>query len=152
MIASPLVPGQQTVTDRFQSDVLDVPGITHVIIMAGINDCGRAQITATMLANALQALMNRATAAGITAHVCTLAPMLASYSLYSEMEPMREATNALLRQYYPGGPPTLFDIAKVMIDPGTAVAQEIFLMGNDGLHPNFSGDVRIADYMRPYFS
>lgn len=144
-VIAPPPAGQQTMTDRFQTDVLDVPGVAGVIILGGINDCG--WVDATTICQALENLVNRAAAAGLAWHVCTLTPLQTSWPSYNGIEGYRESVNTWLRAFY-GGPPGLLDFDADLRTPQADLLDPVY--SYDGLHPNAFGAVRLADLARRY--
>lgn len=109
-----------TIEQRFDRDVLDVPGVTDVVIAAGVNDLGHAD--PGRIASSLFALWNRADAAGLNVAVATILP--------NQISPEHtQLINDYLRDRVPG----VCDLDGV---PITTI---------DGLHPDAASQQAIAD-------
>src|SRR6185295_1765443 len=81
---------------RFDRDVLMQPGVTHVIILEGINDIGNSQvtgITADDLIYGLRQLVERARERGLIVIGATLTPAGPRASFTPEHEAKRVAVN-----------------------------------------------------------
>lgn len=134
---------------RFERDVLARTGVTHAVVLIGVNDFGishRGKPTtpesrATLLAElkaGFTALATRARARGVCLIASTVMPYSGSgyYSPQAENEADRQALNAWLRE--PGRFDALLDFDALMRDP----ARPAYLradVDNDGLHPSPAG-------------
>ena len=138
---------------RFAQDVLERAGITHTIILLGINDIGFSgafpasqEVTASQITAAIQIAVDQAKAKGIKALVATLTPFKGTIfpGYYSDAgEAKRLAVNNFIRTN-----PTIdgivdFDAAlRNPADPGSMLAQYDF---GDHLHPNDAGYAAMAN-------
>lgn len=88
---------------RFGRDALDVTGVSHVIILQGLNDLGFAAFFPTQAATpeqitaGLKTMVDQAKARGVKAYLGTLTPFN-GFAFYSvEREGQRQAVNAWIR-------------------------------------------------------
>ena len=138
-----------SLVSRFDRDVLDRSGVTHAVVLIGVNDLGishRGRPTtpesrATLLAE-LKAgftdLARRARARGVCLIGSTVMPYSGSgyYAPQAENEADRQALNAWMRE--PGRFDALVDFDALMRDP----ARPAYLradVDDDGLHPSLGG-------------
>jgi lysophospholipase L1-like esterase len=140
---------------RFDRDVLSQAGVTHVIILEGVNDLGvlnrdkpaDAQVNGWMakdLIGAYGRMVAKARAKGIKVIGATILPYSGSayYHPPAEAEAARQTINAWIRE--PGHFDAVIDWDAAMRDP----ARPTHLMpayDNDGLHPNLAGYKAMAD-------
>ncbi|AZS20874.1 SGNH/GDSL hydrolase family protein [Caulobacter sp. FWC26] len=140
---------------RFDRDVLSQSGVTHFIILEGVNDLGvlnrdksqDAPTNARMaqdLIRAYASMVAKARAKGIKAIGATILPYSGSayYHPPAEAEAARQTINAWIRA--PGNFDAVIDWDAVLRDP----ARPTHLLpayDNDGLHPNMAGYKAMAD-------
>ena len=140
---------------RFDRDVLSQSGVTHFIILEGINDLGvlnrdqskDASTNAGMaqdLISAYASMVAKARAKGIKAIGATILPYSGSayYHPPAEAEAARQTVNAWIRA--PGNFDAVIDWDAALRDP----ARPTHLLpayDNDGLHPNLAGYKAMAD-------
>jgi lysophospholipase L1-like esterase len=135
---------------RFDRDVLSQPGVTHLIVLEGVNDLGTlakdAPATpeqhAALVAQAIEALRQialRARAHGIVAIGGTIMPFGASklYHPDAATEADRLAINAWIRA--PGHFDAVIDFDAAMHDPAAPSRLDPKLDSGDGLHPSLGG-------------
>jgi len=135
---------------RFERDVLSQPGVTHVIVLEGVNDLGtltrEAPATpeqhAALVQHATEALRQivlRARARGIVAIGGTIMPFAGSayYHPPAETEADRQAINAWIRM--PGNFDAVIDFDAAMRDPADPARLKPALDSGDGLHPSLEG-------------
>lgn len=138
---------------RFAQDVLGRAGITHTIILLGINDIGFSgsfavgqEVTAIQIIAAIQSAVDQAKAKGVKALVATLTPFKGTNipGYYSDVgEEKRIAVNNFIRTN-----PTIdgvvdFDMAiRNPADPGSILAK---YDSGDHLHPNDTGYAAMAN-------
>jgi lysophospholipase L1-like esterase len=135
---------------RFERDVLSQPGVTHVIVLEGVNDLGTltrdapatTEQHAALVEQAIEALRQivlRARARGIKAIGATILPFGASayYHPPAETEADRQAINAWIRT--PGSFDAVIDFDAAMRDPADPSRLNPALDSGDGLHPSLDG-------------
>lgn len=144
-----------SLVSRFERDVLARTGVTHAMVLIGVNDLGtshRGQATtpasrAALLAE-LQAgftdLARRARARGVCLIVATVMPYGGSgyYAPQPENEADRQTLNAWLRE--PDRFDALLDADALMRDPArpSHLRAEV---DHDGLHPSLAGYRAMAE-------
>jgi lysophospholipase L1-like esterase len=131
---------------RLNRDVLTQTGVTHVIVLEGINDIGLpvllgapAGASAAQLIAAHQQIAARARVAGLTTIGLTLPPSGASFLPgygMGAVEEARQGLNAWMRSS--GAYDIVVDIDAVLRDRDDATLMRGALSA-DGLHPNAAG-------------
>jgi lysophospholipase L1-like esterase len=140
---------------RFDRDVLSQSGVTHFVILEGVNDLGvlnrdqskDGSANARMAQDLISAYANmvaKARAKGIKAIGATILPYSGSayYHPPAEAEAARQTVNAWIRA--PGNFDAVIDWDAALRDP----ARPTHLLpayDNDGLHPNLAGYKAMAD-------
>ena len=126
---------------RFDKDVLMQSGVTHVIVMEGINDIGGARANASPSADDLIAahrqLIARAHAQGLKIYGATLTPFEGAGYYSPEGEAKRQALNNWIRtsrEY-----DAVIDFDAVTRDPTTPGRFAAFADSGDHLHPGDAG-------------
>ncbi|HKU28804.1 MAG TPA: GDSL-type esterase/lipase family protein [Candidatus Sulfotelmatobacter sp.] len=154
---------------RFQRDVLNVPGVTHVVLALGINDIGLGYfyantyndaswvVTSKQITDSIQAAIDAAKAKGLKVYGTTLLPFKGAFYYTSgqpteipagmsapyDGEQVRQSVNAFVRTN-----PSLdgvIDLDRIMQDPSNPLSQRIEWNAGDYLHPNATGNVQIAE-------
>lgn len=140
---------------RFDRDALARSGVTHVVLLEGVNDLGtshRQRATtpgsrAALLADlqkGLATLAGQARERGVCLFVATVMPYGGSgyYQPQAENEAVRQALNTWIRE--PGRFDGVVDFDAVMRDPArpSHLKHEV---DNDGLHPSTAGYQVMAD-------
>jgi lysophospholipase L1-like esterase len=135
---------------RFDRDVLATSGITHVVLLEGINDIGKVRDPATQrqpaaaeLIAAYEQLLARAHARGLKMIVGTLLPYEGAAYADAAGEARRQAVNAWIRanaSRFDG----FIDFDAAMQDPGKPSAMRASDHIGDYLHPNDAGYSRMA--------
>ena len=125
---------------RFERDVLAQPGVTHVIVMEGINDIGVAGQTPSPSADDLIAahrqMIERAHARGLRIYGATLTPFEGAASFTQEGEAKRQAVNRWIRTS--GMYDAVIDFDMITRDPAAPTKLLPAYDSGDHLHP---GDV-----------
>jgi lysophospholipase L1-like esterase len=132
---------------RFDSDVLSLPGVTHVVVLEGINDIGQGRQNPSPTAEDIIAghrqLITRAHARGLTIIGATLTPFYGA-AYYTEVgEAKRQAVNDWIRSStaYDG----VIDFDKATRDPGDPKRLLAAYDSCDHLHPSDAGYKAMAD-------
>jgi len=136
---------------RFDRDVLSVPGVTHVILLEGINDIGKImnpaqagqEVTADQIIDTYRQLLARAHARGVKLIIGTILPFKGAGYDSDEGERKRLAVNAWIHAHarqFDG----LIDFDKAMQQPGDPMALRPGEEHGDHLHPNDLGYTRMA--------
>jgi len=141
---------------RFDRDVLTPPGVTHLIVLEGVNDLGtltrdqkvppgvHAELV-TRITGAYRQMVAKARAHGVKAIGATILPYAGSayYHPDAENEADRKAINDWIRA--PGNFDGVIDFDAAMRDP----ARPDYLLpaydSGDGLHPSVAGYQAMAD-------
>lgn len=141
---------------RFEREVLSPPGVTHLLVIEGINDLGtltrdapatpeqHAALVREMI-GVLRQIVARARAHGIKAIGGTIMPDGASayYHPDAANEADRAAVNAWIRA--PGNFDAVIDFDAAMRDPANPTRLRPDLDSGDGLHPSIAGYQAMAD-------
>jgi lysophospholipase L1-like esterase len=135
---------------RFERDVLSQPGVTHLIVLEGVNDLGvltrdgpatPAQHAALVeqATEAMRQIVLRARARGIVVIGGTIMPFGTSayYHPPAETEADRQAINAWIRT--PGSFDAVIDFDAAMRDPANPSRLDPAVDSGDGLHPSLEG-------------
>ncbi|WP_224245777.1 SGNH/GDSL hydrolase family protein [Hyalangium gracile] len=139
--------------DRFERDVLETSGVTHVVILLGINDIGMASfipsqaVSVEQMTQGFQSMIDQAHAQGIKVLAATLLPFKGANPMgapyYSEeMEPKRQAFNTWIR-----GNTSLdgvIDFDAALRDPADPLSLLPAYDSGDRLHPNDAGHEAMA--------
>lgn len=145
---------------RFDRDALSLPGVTHIVLLEGINDIGfpgatlgkflladpADMRTAEELIAAYRQLISRGHAHGIKLIGCTLTPFAgaAIHGYYSEAkEGIRQAVNKWIRTS--GEFDGVIDCDAVLRDPDDPSRLLPRFASKDHIHPNDAGYQAMAD-------
>ena len=128
---------------RFDRDVLMQPGLTHVIILEGINDISRSAVdtvSADDIIYGLRQVVERAHERGIVVYGATLTPFERARP---ENEPKRQAVNQWIRTsgVYDG----VIDFDATVRDPDKPTRLLPAYDSGDSLHPSDAGYLAMAN-------
>ena len=132
---------------RFEVDALSHPGVTHIIVMEGINDIGNARQNPTPTAEDLIAahkqLITRAHARGVKIIGATLTPFWGACYYTDVGEAKRQALNNWIRtgKAYDG----VIDFDKATSDPSDPKKLLATYDSCDHLHPSDAGYKAMAE-------
>ncbi len=135
------------VVGRFERDVLAQPGITHAIVLEGINDIGNARDNPTPTAEDLIAahkqLIDRAHTRGIVIFGATLTPYEGAMYFTAVGEAKRQALNQWIRtsRAYDG----VIDFDQATRDPSHPARFLPAYDSGDHLHPGDAGYKAMAE-------
>lgn len=141
---------------RFEREVLSPPGVTHLLVLEGVNDLGtltrdapatpeqHAALVREMI-EALRQVVARARSHGIKVIGGTIMPFGTSayYHPGAANEADRIAVNAWIRA--PGNFDAVVDFDAAMRDPANPTRLRPDLDSGDGLHPSIAGYQAMAD-------
>jgi hypothetical protein len=134
---------------RFDSDVLAVPGVTHVVVLEGVNDIGSAFAqqrpipTRDALVGAYRQMIARAHDRGVKVVLGTILPYKGAGYWSEQGEAVRVAVNDWIRQNDEAD--GFVDLAKAVADPADAARVAKPYDVGDALHPNDAGFRVMAD-------
>jgi lysophospholipase L1-like esterase len=126
---------------RFDKDVLMQTGVTHVVVMEGINDIGVARSnpspTAADLIAGHKQLIERARARGLKVYGATLTPFDGAAYFTAEGEAKRQALNQWIRTS--GAYDAVIDFDQITRDPAAPTKFLAAYDSGDHLHPGDAG-------------
>ena len=139
---------------RFDRDVLRIEGLSHVVVLEGINDIGMSgknpifgdgpALSAADLIAGYRQLIARAHARRVKLVMATLLPMGGAVSHYNpEKEAIRQAVNGWIRSS--GEPDAVIDFDAVARDPADPVKMAKSFGSADNLHPGDPGYTAMGD-------
>jgi lysophospholipase L1-like esterase len=138
---------------RFDRDVLAVPGVSHVILLEGINDIGnsgresngvkRPTITADELIAGYRQLALRTRARGIKIYAMTILPYVGAGYQTPAGEAMRVQVNNWIRGSKDFD--AVIDMEKVVADPADPTRLAANIQGGDNLHPDGRGETKMGE-------
>lgn len=128
---------------RFAWDALGVTGVTHVVVLLGINDLGLATAlgepaTAEEIIGAMAKAISQAKAAGVKIYMGTIMPNRGTGS--------KEADRQLINSWIRANKDIagVFDFDRALQDPGDPTSLLATYDSGDHLHPNDAGYARMA--------
>lgn len=134
---------------RYDSDVLAVPGVTHVVILEGVNDIGSAFAqqrpipTRDELIGAYRQMIARAHDRGVKVILATILPYKGAGYWSEQGEAVRIAVNDWIRSTKEADGHV--DLAKAVADPADPARMAKPYDVGDALHPNDAGFRMMAD-------
>jgi len=136
-------------SSRFDRDVLDRPGVTHAIILMGLNDIGfmvdpapTQEVTAQDIIAATNAAVNKAKARGLKVLLGTLPPYRGAGYFSEPGERERQAVNAWIRANTVVD--AVVDFEQVLRNPADPSSLNPAYDSGDHLHPNDAGYAAMA--------
>jgi lysophospholipase L1-like esterase len=132
---------------RFELDALAEPGVTHVVVLEGINDIGQARANPSPSSDDLivgyKQLIERAHSRGLKIYGATLTPFEAAAYFTKEGEAKRQAVNEWIRtsKAYDA----VIDFDAVTRDPANPTRFLPQYDSGDHLHPNDAGYQAMAN-------
>ncbi len=132
---------------RFDRDVLAQPGVTHVTVLAGVNDIGvggtNASPSVAELIAGHRQMIDRAHARGLRIVGATLTPFEGAAYWTPEGEKKRQALNDWIRTS--GAYDGVMDFAAVVQDPERPTRSKPEYDSGDHLHPSPAGYAAMAN-------
>ncbi len=138
--------GGHSAMARFDRDVLAIPGVTHLVILVGINDIGsfrQTKATTRDIIEGLSQLAFRAKENGIKVTALTLLPFKGSNYFDEDSEKLRQDVNAWIRSSRAFD--SVVDIDRQMADSKDPLRLNGDFQSGDGLHPNGQGQRAIGE-------
>ncbi|WP_299051396.1 SGNH/GDSL hydrolase family protein [uncultured Nocardioides sp.] len=137
------------VLDRFDRDVLAVPGVRTVVVLAGINDIGGAEgdLEPEELIDAYRTLVDRARADGVRVIGATLTPFTGFGYATEAGEADRQAVNDWIRST--DELDGVVDTDRVLRDPADPARLRPSYDSGDSLHPSDEGFAAVAAAVAP---
>lgn len=136
---------------RFERDALSQPGVTHIVVMEGINDIGNARTNPTPTAEDIIAgykqLIERAHLKGVKIYGATMTPFYGAPYYTDVGEAKREAVNQWIRTSKAFDAVVDFDAATR--DPNDPKKLQAAFDSCDHLHPNDAGYQAMAAAIDP---
>ena len=133
---------------RLELDVLSLPGVTHVVVLEGINDIGLfgtlapEEVSSDEIIAGHRQLIARVHARGLKIYGATLTPFEGAFYFSPEDEVKRQAVNAWIRTS--GAYDAVIDFDAATRDP-TRPSRFRPGFSGDNLHPNDVGYKAMAD-------
>lgn len=140
---------------RYERDLFNQPGVTHLILFEGVNDLGTtppptadepspATKTARQLIRVYRDIISQAHQRGLTVIVATITPFKGNGYYTPDHEEGRQLFNAWVRTSHE--PDAIIDFEQAVAAPDDPFKlDERYLFENDYLHPNALGYRRMAD-------
>jgi len=131
--------GQSALT-RFDRDVLSVPGVSHVIVLEGVNDLGSSKTdppTAEALIAGYRQIVARGHAHGLKMIGATILPYGGAAYFGEPGEAVRQAVNRWIRTRHEFD--AVIDLDAAIRDPARPERMRADLQSGDWLHPNDAG-------------
>ncbi|OUM04361.1 SGNH/GDSL hydrolase family protein [Variovorax sp. JS1663] len=142
--------------DRFRRDALGQSGVTHVLLLIGINDIGVSlpapvqalspafrPASAEQLTAGLQQLVDQARRQGVKVLLGTITPFKGAAYWSEEKELRRQAVNRWIRGLQ--GVDGMVDFDRALRDPADPAAMSAAYDSGDHLHPGPAGNAAMAD-------
>ena len=139
-----------SILSRFERDALDKPGVSWIVLLAGVNDISATgaladppqKVTAEKIAAGMKALVEQAHARGVKVYGATLLPRAGGRFAWDGDQSMREAVNAWIRTS--GVFDAVIDFDRVMQDPARPERLRPAFDSGDHTHPNDAGYAAMA--------
>lgn len=140
---------------RFDRDVLAIPGVTHVVLLEGVNDAGNSgrerggvvfpTITGDDLIAGYRQLVARAHEKGIKVIAMTILPFEGANYWTPAGEAIRVKANDWIRSS--GAFDAVIDMEKVVADPANPKRLAVAVQGEkgDNLHPHGAGETMMGE-------
>jgi lysophospholipase L1-like esterase len=138
---------------RLDRDVLAMSGVTHIVVLEGINDIGNSglirngmanpTITAADLIQGFRQLVVRAHERNIKVVALTILPFEGAFYYSPERDAIRQEVNSWIRNS--GTFDAVVDTEKALADPANPRRLATDYQRGDNLHPDGRGETRIAE-------
>lgn len=143
-----------TGVERFKRDVLNQPGLSHIIMLYGINDIIYMHVTAETLINCYKKLIQIAHENNVKVYGGTLLPFGSNNDYTEELNQVRLEVNHWIKSTAAcdGGFDAVFDFASSIKDSHDENKLALENDCSDGLHPNPQGYKVIAETIKVIMS
>lgn len=136
---------------RFDRDVLTQTGVTHVILLEGINDIGFPElpgfededVSAAAIIAGMKQLIERAHARGLTIYGGTIVPYKGAFYYSDDGEAKRQAVNDFIR--HGGAFDGVVDFDEALRDPADPLRMLPEYDSGDHLHPGDAGYEKMGE-------
>lgn len=138
---------------RLEQDVFSIPGVTHLVLLEGINDIGMSGhggmlgdaplVTSEELIAAYSQIIDRGRELGIKVIGCTILPFEGAEYFSEQKEKMRSTVNEWIRTS--GVFDGVIDFDRDIRDPDAARKLKAEFDSGDHLHPNSLGYRKMGD-------
>jgi lysophospholipase L1-like esterase len=127
--------------ERFSYDVLKVKGVSHIIVLYGVNDINHLNATSAEIISAYKNIISQAHKNNIFIYAGTILPYGKHGSWTDKREKNRQEANAWIRntKKEDGGFDGFFDFDELIRDPENPHAMYSAYDCGDGLHPSPEG-------------
>ena len=131
---------------RFSYDILGVKGISHIIVLYGINDILRLNKNSSNIISAYKQIIKEAHNNNIVIYGGTILPCRSYFRWGKRKEKFRQEVNRWIRNTNPerGGFDSFFDFDKFIRDPNDVTKMYNAYDSGDGIHPNPKGFQRMV--------
>ncbi|WP_260600238.1 SGNH/GDSL hydrolase family protein [Sphingomonas endolithica] len=135
--------------NRFERDALNVPGVSHVIVLEGVNDLGIAAYaklplpTSEQMIAGYRQMIAAGHARGVKVILATITPYKGARYWSEDGEKVRQAVNGWIRENKEAD--GFVDFDKSVSDPANPQAIAKQFNGTDKLHPNDQGFLAMAN-------
>jgi lysophospholipase L1-like esterase len=136
----------KSAVNRLDTDVIDEPGASDVIVLEGINDIGAAGATADEVIGGLKQIVTRVHAAGMQVILGTLTPD-GGIRTHGYATSAAEATRLAVNRFIRGasGADGYVDFDRAVRDPSDPSRLNPAFDSGDHIHPNTAGRQAMAD-------
>ena len=133
---------------RYKNDALDIKGVSHIIVLIGVNDIKNLNSKADKIISVYKEMIKESHKRNISIYAGTIMPFgLYKNTWNKNREKERQNVNKWIRETKPknGGFDFFFDFDKILKDPNKEMNLKKSFDCGDGLHPNFEGYKKISE-------
>ena len=132
--------------ERYSYDVLEIKGVSHIMVLYGVNDINLLNKTSSEVISAYKQIISEAHKNNIFIFAGTILPYGNFFRWTEEREEYRKEVNHWIRNTKPeeGGFDYVFDYDELLKDPNDETKLFSGYDSGDGIHPNDEGYQRIV--------
>ena len=132
--------------ERFSHDVLEVKGVSHILVLYGVNDINLINATSADIILAFRQIIAEAHQNNLLIFAGTILPYGKFHRWTEQREKYRQEVNNWIRNTKSenGGFDAVFDFDNLLKDPKSETKLYEDYDSGDGLHPNPEGYLRMA--------